>query len=90
MERSILIEYIQLLVEKQVKQAYLSGGRSCDWGSSEHISDLENRMMDAAYWRDKYPKGSEKRGHYRNVYKHLKTELQSARKKNQITEKQRK
>jgi hypothetical protein len=38
-------------------------------------------MVDARYWRDKYPKGSEKRAHYRGIVSHLTKELQSARKK---------
>jgi hypothetical protein len=84
-----LIEtYVRLIIERKMKQALLSGDRTSEWGSDDHVADLEARCSDAAYWRDKYPQGSEKRGHYRNVYNHLRKELQSAKKKNQINEKQ--
>jgi hypothetical protein len=88
MRKELLEEFVKIVVERQVKQAHLSGDRTSDWGSDDHITDLETRCADAAYWRDKYPKGSEKRGHYRNVYNQLKKELQSAKKKKQINEKQ--
>jgi hypothetical protein len=70
-----------MIVSEASRQANLSGDRSCDWGHDDHISDLEARMVDARYWRDKYPKGSEKRAHYRGIVSHLTKELQSARKK---------
>lgn len=90
MSDDLVETYVRLVVERQVKQAHLSGDRTSEWGSEDHISDLELRCADAAYWRDKYPKGSERRGHYRNVYNTLKRELQSAKKKNQLNEKQKK
>ena len=86
--RDTLREYVELIIERQVKQAHLSGDRTADWGSDDHIADLEARVSDAAYWRDKQPKGSERRGHYRNVYNTLKRELQSAKKAQQLHEKQ--
>jgi hypothetical protein len=88
-QKQLIESYIRLLVERELKQAVLSGDRTAEWGSDDHVSDLESRCADAMYWRDKYPKGSEKRAHYRNVYNHLKKELQSAKKKSQINEKQR-
>lgn len=88
MKDDTLREYVSLLIERQVKQAHLSGDRTADWGSDAHIDDLEARCADAVYWRDKQPKGSEKRSHYRNVYNTLKRELQSAKKARQLHEKQ--
>lgn len=90
MNLKLIESYIRLVVERQVKQAHLSGDRTSDWGSDDHINDLESRCTDAAYWRDKYPKGSEKRSHYRNVYTHLRKELHSAKKARQLHEKQKK
>ena len=87
MDEKLLEAYVKLVVEAKVRQVHLSGDRTAEWGSDEHISDLETRVTDAAYWRDKHPKGSERRGHYRNIYSTLKRELQSA-KKRQINEKQ--
>lgn len=81
MSEKLIETYIKLLVERQIKLAHLSGNRVSEWGSEEHIADLESRCADAVYWRDKYPKGSEKRSHYRNIYAQLKKELHSAKKK---------
>lgn len=91
MENEGLIKkLVKLLVERQVRQAHLSRDRTSEWGSDDHVTDLEDRIKDAMYWRDKYPRGSEKRSHYRNLINHLKSELQSAKKKKQLNEKQRK
>lgn len=90
MDEKLIETYVRLIVEAQTKQAHLSKDRVSDWGSSEHIDDLEARCADAAYWKEKYPRGSERRSHYRNIYTQLKRELQSARKKQQINEKQKK
>jgi len=89
-EEGLIKRFVKLLIERQVRQAHLSRGRQSDWGSDDHVSDLEDRIKDAVYWRDKYPQGSEKRSHYRNIIRHLKNELQSAKKKQQqqINEKQ--
>lgn len=85
MEQHVLREYIELIISEG-RQAHLSGGRNCDWGHEDHISDLETRVADARYWRDRYPRGSEKRARYRDVVSHLQRELQSAkRRKNQNT-----
>lgn len=85
MERYVLREYIELVIAEG-RQAHLTGDRSCDWGHEDHISDLESRVADARYWRDKYPRGSEKRARYRDVVSHLQRELQSAKRtKNQST-----
>lgn len=73
----------EFLFERPVRQAQLSKNRTSKWGSKDHIRDLQNRMIDAAYWRDKCPKGSERRAHYRGIYKHLKNELDKAKKSSQ-------
>lgn len=84
--RDLSEEYIDLLVEKRNKRARLTGGKDSDWGSDDHISDLEVRLADAIYWRDSMPRGSEKRGHYRAICNQLKTELHSARRAKQLKE----
>jgi len=85
MTASSLKEYIKLAIleEGRLREAEISGDRRVPWGSDEHVADLEKRCGDAEYWRNKYPRGSEKRSHYRNVLTHLKNELRSARKINQ-------
>jgi hypothetical protein len=90
MEEKLIETYVRLLIEREVKQAHLPGHKTTAWGSDDHITSLEARLADMAYWRDKNPKGSEKRSHYRNIYSALKKELQSARKHSQrLNEKQR-
>ena len=83
----LLREFVEMIVERSLRKAQLSGDRESDWGSDDHLADLEDRLRSAQYWRDKYPRGSERRGHYRNVCSHLKRELQSAKKKHALNEK---
>jgi len=81
---SNLKEYIKLLIkESRIREADISGDKKVPWGSDEHISDLQQRVAQVEYWRNKYPRGSEKRAHYRNILAHLKNELKSAQKVNQ-------
>lgn len=89
MRRTALREFIELVVEG-TRRAQLSGDRTAEWGCDDHVNDLELRVADASYWRDKHPRGSEKRSHYKNVLTHLKRELQSARRTQQkkLNEKQ--
>lgn len=82
----LLREFVEMIVERSLRKAQLSGDRESVWGSEDHVTDLELRLKDAQYWRDKYPRGSEKRGHYRNVCSQLKRELQSAKKKQTLNE----
>jgi len=78
---STIVEYIQLLVEKKIREADISDGQKAKWGSRKHISDLKRRLKEAEYWRDKQKKGSEKRAHYRNVVNDIKRQLKAAIKK---------
>lgn len=80
-----LRELIKLIVleEGRIREADITGDRKVPWGSNDHVSDLEQRCIDAEYWRNKYPRGSAKRAHYQTVLTHLKNELKSARKTNQ-------
>lgn len=91
MNFSRLVEYIKLVVlsEARMREAEISGDRRVPWGSDEHISDLEGRLMDAEYWKKKCGRGSAKRSYYAGVTSHLRNELKSARKANQsLNEKQ--
>jgi len=73
-----LVEYVQLLVEKRIREADISDGQKAKWGSRKHISDLKRRLKEAEYWRDKQKKGSEKRAHYRNVVNDIRQQLKKA------------
>jgi hypothetical protein len=75
-----LREFIKLIVEKRIREADVSDGEKTSWGSKKHIKDLEKRLKDAIYWRDKQKKGSEKRSYYRGVVNDIKSQLASAKK----------
>jgi isocitrate dehydrogenase kinase/phosphatase len=75
---SIIAEYVQLLVEKKIREADISDGQKAKWGSRKHISDLKRRLKEAEYWRDKQKKGSEKIAHYRNVVNDIRQQLKKA------------
>lgn len=86
MSSSIIKEYVKLIFlteARKIREAEISGDTKVPWGSDEHVLDLEKRVGDAEYWRNKYPRGSAKRYHYQSVLSHLKNELKSARKTNQ-------
>jgi len=82
MTTPVLQELIKLIIleESRIREAQISGDRKVPWGSKEHLSDLEERCVNAEYWRNKHPRGSAKRDHYGTILKHLKNELKSARK----------
>jgi hypothetical protein len=91
--KSLLTEFIETLFERRVREAQLSGGRSAEWGSDEHLTDLESRWYDMCSWRDRQPKGSEARANYARLAHKLKSEMKSARKhaeRKKLQEKQKK
>lgn len=77
-----LRELIKLIVleEGRIREADISGDRRVPWGCKDHVEDLENRISDAEYWRNKHPRGSVKRYHWGTVLRQLKEELKSAKK----------
>ncbi len=80
MHFSVIKEYIRLtLTESKLREAEISGDRKVPWGCQDHIYDLENRVLDAEYWRNKHPRGSVKRYHWGTVLRQLKEELKSAK-----------
>jgi len=83
-----LKEYVKLFIlqnlkEGKIREAEISGDRKVPWGCETHVKDLEKRVSDVTYWRDKFPRGSAKRYHWGAVLKQLKEELKSARRTNQ-------
>ena len=48
--KEALVEYIKLIVESRVREAHLTGGRISEWGSSEHIADLDEQIAARAEW----------------------------------------
>jgi hypothetical protein len=77
-----LRKYIDLLVETRIREADTTDGKA-PWGSQEHVSDLEMRIVDLARWRDKQRRGSEARANYSRLISRLKAELASAKRQAQ-------
>lgn len=73
-----LKEYVRLVLEGRPPTYRLRSGE-VDWGSQEHIMDLETRIKDLAMWRDASPKGSDKRANYQRLIVQLRNELRAAR-----------
>lgn len=75
----ILLEFVELVVEKKVREADITGGKA-RYGSRKHVKDLENRIRELDGWRQKHKRGSEHRANYSRVISRLKNELQAAKK----------
>jgi hypothetical protein len=77
--RSTLDEFIELVVERKMREADISDGSRVPHGSTKHIKDLEVRIADLSRWRDKQRRGSEARANYSRLISRLKSELSSAK-----------
>lgn len=53
--KNILIEYVQLLAESVVS---LYDGREVEYGSDEHLNDLEEMVAKLEFHRNRHTKGS--------------------------------
>ena len=74
-----LSEFIELVVERKMREADVSDGSRVPHGSEKHVKDLEVRIADLTRWRDKQKRGSEARANYARLIGRLKGELSSAR-----------
>ena len=77
--KQTLLEFVELVVEKKMREVDVSDGSRVAHGSSKHIKDLEVRIADLMRWRDKQKKGTEARANYARVINRLKSELASAK-----------
>ncbi|NDD59069.1 MAG: hypothetical protein EBZ47_07475 [Chlamydiae bacterium] len=73
-----LKEFVSLVIESKIREADVTDGKAA-WGSDEHISDLETRIVDLMRWRDRQRRGSEARANYSRLVSKLKSELASAK-----------
>ncbi len=73
-----LKEFVSLVIESKIREADVTDGKVA-WGSDEHISDLEMRIVDLTSWRDRQRRGSEARANYSRLVSKLKSELASAK-----------
>lgn len=81
MTRNILKEYVELVIEKRLREADVTDGKA-QWGSDEHIADLKYRIEDLIKWRDRQRKGTESRANYARLVARLRAELKSAERMN--------
>lgn len=77
--KQTLDEFIELVVERKMREADVSDGSRVPHGSSKHVKDLESRISSLVQWRDKQKRGSEARANYSRLISRLKGELSSAR-----------
>ena len=78
MSQHLLREFIELIVERKIREADVSDGSRVPHGSSKHVKDLEARIKSLVQWRDKQRRGSEQRANYSRLIQRLKSELNSA------------
>jgi hypothetical protein len=74
-----LTEYVDLVVERRMREVDVSDGSRVPHGSKKHVKDLEARIKSLTVWRDKGKKGTEARANYARVINRLKSELASAK-----------
>jgi hypothetical protein len=77
--RDALREFVELIIEKRMREADVSDGSRVPHGSNKHIKDLEIRIADLVKWRDRQKRGSEARANYARLINRLKGELSSAK-----------
>ena len=75
-----LREFVELVVERRMREADVSDGSRVPHGSAKHLKDLESRIASLTMWRDKQRRGTEARANYSRLISRLKAELASARK----------
>lgn len=75
---SDLKQYINLIVEQKVREADVIGGKT-EWGSEDHIKDLEIRLDYNTRIRNNQPRGSHARATYSDYVNRLKRDLASAK-----------
>lgn len=76
---NLLSNYIKFFLQEiKIREADLSGNLKAEWGSQEHIDDLNARIEDLTAWRDKQRKGSDSRANYARLINQLRAELRSA------------
>ena len=78
MESKDLRGIVRALIEARIRETDITDGRRVQFGSTDHVSDLENRISDLERWRDRQRRGSEARANYSRLISQLKRELRSA------------
>ena len=75
-------EYVsEVVLERRLRESEVSlqSGEKVPWASEGHIKDLERRLSELTFWRDKHKKGTDARANYARVITRVRGELNSAR-----------
>jgi len=75
--KNLFEEYVRLMIEAKLREVDVTDGKA-EWGSDEHIVDLQYRIEDLIKWRDRQRKGTEARANYSRLVSKLRAELKSA------------
>lgn len=73
-----LLEYISLFVETRLRETQLADGTTVEWGSKQHLDELQRQITDIRHRRQKAPRGSAARADYKRAEGRLQAELKSA------------
>lgn len=71
----------ELVEEARIREADVfegGEGRKVEWGSEEHIKDLQRQIKELEFWRDRSARGSDKRANFQRVLSRLRADLKSA------------
>jgi hypothetical protein len=93
MSNDVLLEYVKLIIEKKTRQVKLIDGSITEWGSGDHISELERQVQDIQHRKLHSPRGSSTRADYTRAEARIKSELASAKRtadRKNLQEKQKK
>jgi|SRR5581483_560345 len=82
--KKTLKEFVELVVERKVREADVSDGSRVKHGSTKHIRDLERRIEELMHFRSKQKRGSEARANYSRLIGRLKSELSSAKRSGKV------
>jgi len=79
MARPELKEFVELMVERRMREVDVTGGKRVPFGSDKHIRDLIERIEELEGWRSKQKRGTEARANYSRLISKLKSELLAAK-----------
>jgi len=69
---------VRTILEARIRETDITDGTRVQFGSPEHVTDLEMRIADLERWRDRQRRGSEARANYARLISALRRELRSA------------
>lgn len=80
-EEIISVYVDEVLDEARLREAEvsLSDGSNVPYASKEHIRDLERRIEELIFWKDKSKRGTDARANYARVISRLKGDLAKAK-----------